>query len=249
MDVTSYLLGKKAGGGETPTLINKNITANGTYNASSDEADGYKKVVVDVPPTTYPDWTAIGYEQTPQSIINGYNYAVEIKNNWNASQPKNFENDKKLMLMPLVDTSNMVYMNSMFKGCDGLLEIALLDTSNVLNMNSMFNNCTNLIKIPLLNTENTTNFNYMFNNCYKLSDIPLLNTENITNITGMFYNCNSLSDTSLDNILQMCIEATKITNNKTLSNLGLTSTNYPATKIQSLTHYQDFIDAGWTIGY
>ena len=32
-----------------PTLIDKNITANGTYNASSDEADGYKKVVVDVP--------------------------------------------------------------------------------------------------------------------------------------------------------------------------------------------------------
>ena len=32
-----------------PTLIDKNITANGTYNASSDSADGYKKVVVDVP--------------------------------------------------------------------------------------------------------------------------------------------------------------------------------------------------------
>ena len=32
-----------------PTLIDKNITANGTYNASSDEAGGYKKVVVDVP--------------------------------------------------------------------------------------------------------------------------------------------------------------------------------------------------------
>ena len=32
-----------------PTLIDKNITANGTYNASSDEADGYKKVVVEVP--------------------------------------------------------------------------------------------------------------------------------------------------------------------------------------------------------
>lgn len=31
-----------------PTLIDKNITANGTYNAADDEADGYKKVVVDV---------------------------------------------------------------------------------------------------------------------------------------------------------------------------------------------------------
>lgn len=31
-----------------PTLIDKNITANGTYNASSDNVQGYSKVVVDV---------------------------------------------------------------------------------------------------------------------------------------------------------------------------------------------------------
>lgn len=50
MDILSYLLGKKAGGGGgEAVLINKSVTANGTYNASSDSADGYKKVVVDVP--------------------------------------------------------------------------------------------------------------------------------------------------------------------------------------------------------
>jgi len=51
MDILSYILGKKAGGGggEAPVLIDKNVDANGTYNASSDDADGYKKVVVDVP--------------------------------------------------------------------------------------------------------------------------------------------------------------------------------------------------------
>ena len=39
------------GGGSTPaTLIEKNISANGTYNASSDIADGYSKVVVSVSP-------------------------------------------------------------------------------------------------------------------------------------------------------------------------------------------------------
>lgn len=35
--------------GSTPTLISKNITANGTYNASSDNADGYSSVQVLVP--------------------------------------------------------------------------------------------------------------------------------------------------------------------------------------------------------
>lgn len=40
---------KDSGGGGSATLINKDINANGTYNASADSADGYKKVVVDVP--------------------------------------------------------------------------------------------------------------------------------------------------------------------------------------------------------
>lgn len=35
----------------TPTLISKSIVANGTYNASSDEADGYSDVTVNVPNT------------------------------------------------------------------------------------------------------------------------------------------------------------------------------------------------------
>ena len=36
-------------GGGSSTLITKNITQNGTYNASSDDADGYSQVIVDVP--------------------------------------------------------------------------------------------------------------------------------------------------------------------------------------------------------
>ena len=39
------------GGGGEAVLINKSISANGTYNASSDSADGYKKVTVSVPNT------------------------------------------------------------------------------------------------------------------------------------------------------------------------------------------------------
>lgn len=42
-------------GGTAPTLISKSITANGTYNASSDNADGYSSVTVNVPPSGYTD--------------------------------------------------------------------------------------------------------------------------------------------------------------------------------------------------
>lgn len=43
-------LANEGGGGGSATLINKSVSANGTYNASSDNADGYKKVTVNVQP-------------------------------------------------------------------------------------------------------------------------------------------------------------------------------------------------------
>ena len=39
----------KIGGGKKTTLTTKSITSNGTYNASSDNADGYSSVTVSVP--------------------------------------------------------------------------------------------------------------------------------------------------------------------------------------------------------
>lgn len=50
MNNFELLLAKKlSGGGAAPTLITKNISANGTYTASDDSADGYSSVSVDVP--------------------------------------------------------------------------------------------------------------------------------------------------------------------------------------------------------
>jgi hypothetical protein len=64
---------------------------------------------------------------------------------------------------------------------------------------------------------------------------------------SMFYGCISLSDESLNNILAMCTNATKITSNKTLEYIGLTSDQ--ATRCQSLSNYSAFTAAGWTTGY
>lgn len=56
LDLYKMLLLKKffggpGGGGGEAVLINKTITSNGTYNASDDSADGFKKVVANVPNT------------------------------------------------------------------------------------------------------------------------------------------------------------------------------------------------------
>lgn len=52
-----------------PTLITKSIFNNGTYNASSDDADGYSSVTVNVPAPTL-----TGFEDT--TIAGNNNYAV-----------------------------------------------------------------------------------------------------------------------------------------------------------------------------
>ena len=69
MNLRDFALGKASGGGGgEATLINKNISANGTYNASSDSADGYKKVVVAVPQPT----GNINITDTSQTNVSAY---------------------------------------------------------------------------------------------------------------------------------------------------------------------------------
>ena len=136
------------------------------------------------------------------------NYAKSILDNWDSSQTnlsEKFYNNKKLVIMPLVDTSHAESKARMFLNCDRLTTVPILDMSL---------------------------------------------TVNDTRKNSMFSNCNALTDQSLDNILQMCIAMPLFESaTKTLSTLGFNSTYYPASRIQALPHYQDFIDAGWTIGY
>ena len=177
------------------------------------------------------DWTAIGYSEEPEIIEDDYNYSKDIYDNWDSTQTDlsyKFQNDKELVYMPLVNTSNAT------------------------NMTYIFNNCDNLREVPLLNTSNVTSMRNMFYICSKLENIPLLDTSSLNSNSSFqsFCNgCKNLTDTSLDNILQMCINATLYGGTKTLARLGFNSSDYPTSRIQALTHYQDFIDAGWTIGY
>jgi len=142
--------------------------------------------------------------------------------------------------------NSMQYAFSHYKGTT----IPLIDTSNVEYFSSMFQGCSNLISVPLLDTSNCTNIQNMFNSCINLETVPIFNTSNLARLSNMFYNCPNLTDTSLDNILQMCINSNATSSNRMkLSDVGLSATNYPASRIEALPHYQDFINAGWTIGY
>ena len=156
---------------------------------------------------------------------------------------------KNLTTIPLLNTSSVTDMSLMFSTCTSLTTIPLLDTSSVTNMTQMFNWCTSLISIPQIDTSSVTNMSQMFSKCDVLTTIPLLDTSSVTNIYNMFNYCPSLNDTSLNNILQMCINATRYNSTKTLAYIGFSRNNYSTQRIQALSNYQAFINAGWTIGY
>ena len=168
------------------------------------------------------DWTAIGFSGTPQSIVNGYNYAKKIQDEYNNS--KSYMNDRNIIIFPYVDSSSRYACGTMFQNCEALIELALFDTSNVTNFASMFNGCKALKKIPQFDTSNVDSFSMTFYGCKSLVDVPILNTAKATSLQWTFDSCQSLSDDSLNNIMRMCINATKITSNKTLSYIGISST-------------------------
>ena len=69
----STLTGSLDCGFVEPTLAEKNITANGTYNASADNVDGYSKVNVDVEPTlTTKNITQNGTYNASDDNVDGY---------------------------------------------------------------------------------------------------------------------------------------------------------------------------------
>ena len=153
-----------------------------------------------------------------------------------------------LQSIPLLDTSKVTNMRGMFNGCTNLTTISLLNTSQVTHTGNMFSNCTSLTNIPLLDTSNVTTMYSMFSDCTNLQSVPLLDTSNVTTMNGMFSNCENLSNESLNNILQMCINAIKVTtSNKTLKFIGLSETQ--AQTCTTLSNYSAFTAAGWTTGY
>lgn len=262
LDLVSYLLGKKKGGGATPKLQTKSvtITENGTSKVNADGGyDGLQEVNITANVSgggSYFNWGNIGYNNPPQFIVDDitpqFDYAKEIKDNWDSTQTDlkdRFIKDTKLTIMPLVDTSNAVNMSNMFSQCSNLKSIPLLNTANVTNMYNTFYKCSSLVSVPQFNTENVTETYTMFAQCRELVNVPVFNLKNVTNIYNMYYYCDKLSDDSVDNILQSCIGMSVYSGTKTLARMGFSSVDYPVSRIEALPHYQDFINAGWTIGY
>ncbi len=104
----------------------------------------------------------------------------------------------------VLDTSNVMFMNSMFDGCSSLTNLNLGDkfvTSSVTTMLYMFSGCSSLISLDLsnLDTSNVTNMMHMFYGCASLTNLDLsnLDTKNVINMDSMFWGCSNLISVNL----------------------------------------------------
>ena len=147
-----------SGGG---TLIPKTINENGVYNASSDNADGYDVVTVDVPERN----TLDEYFADTLEVAN-IPSAISIIANL-------FYNRQNLIgvIMPNVTTIG----NSAFSGCTNLALTSLPSGVTTIGQYA-FSSCTNLA-LTSLPSGVTTIGNYAFKNCI---NIPYLDFSDFT---------------------------------------------------------------------
>ena len=209
------------------------------------------------------EFDIMGYDGTEEPLNSYFNYSKDIVKNWDADQVlmNRFRNDKDLIFMPKVDTSNADNMTAMFSGCINLLQVPLLNTANVVHFDEMFYNCTSLTTIPQFDTSNLYSAQLMFAGCSKLVSVPLLDFTNAKELRSMLLGCSELTDLkgftnlavnldlsssrklSVDSLMNVINEA------KDLSETGTATLTLGTTNIAKLTEEQIAIatSKGWTI--
>lgn len=195
----------------------------------------------------------------PKNIINGVTIlGVPGNSGFNARIDTSIQTAREGILNYIIEIRGLdlsenptTKLNSFFANCYNIKKISFQNSNTITDMSYLFRNCENLEEIDFseIDTSNVRYMQQMFYNCQKLVDMPQLNVSNVIDLSNMFYYCIALSNESLNNILAMCINATSYTSTKTLATLGFASGWCSSSKIQGLSNYQAFLNAGWSIGY
>ena len=147
--------------------------------------------------------------RTGTEIIIAGNGSGKIKANTNSSYMFSYSTSNpgfskltSIENLSLLDTSQVVDMNSMFSNCTGLTRLNLsgFNTSQVTSMSGMFFYCSGLTSLDLsgFDTSQVTDMGAMFRFCRGLTSLDLsrFDTSQVTDMGAMFLLCNGL--TSLD---------------------------------------------------
>lgn len=257
MDLGRIYLEMDSSGGGILQEKSVTITTNTLTEVEPDEGyDGLSKVNVTTNIPEGVDWSLYGLDEQPYLINRMVLDGIKLLNEWDNVETTTYSQYdynsgeyRYMTLFPDVDTSNLTILN--FHNCSYLMAISdNLDYSSITKFEN-FCNSTSIFNAPKIKNfpSAVRNCNTMFAYCSKLEIVPIYDLTNVTNVYNMFASCNRLTDESLDNILQSLILATGVST-KTLNNVGINNTSkYPVSRMEALPHYQDFIDAGWSLGY
>lgn len=167
---------------------------------------------------------------------------------------RNCSNLKNLDLSSF-NTQSVVNVQDMFNACTKLTSITFgnnFKLSSVTNLSNMFAYVSSIKTIDISTFDcQPTNLSGMFQQCQEIQTINFGNnfdTSLVTNMSNMFNGTSKIDSNTLNQILLLCINATNITNKK-LTYLGFNQYSYPLSKFETLSNWQDFLDAGWTTGY
>lgn len=233
------------GGGITPTGT-INIIENGTVDVTN-----YASANVNVPGVSeYFSDTYMAGDTTSSGINKMIKKVPEFTLPANVNNIEYiFTKCNSLLEAPALDLSNIVRAGNMFSNCSSLTTVPNYNAPNLLRCEAMFAECSSLVTAPELGALGILNTAQMFENCTSLRNVPLYTLGNNANVAAMFNGCHNLTDESLDNILKMCAAAPDYRKTKTWLFVFGNDNYYPVSRIEALPSYQEFLDAGWTIGY
>lgn len=172
------------------TLITKEITENGTYNASDESVDGYSSVTVNVEPvlqektaTENGDVTPdAGYDGLSKVVVNVASTGGLDKLNWYCTNIK---------VLPTFAGYRGESLDDILNG---------VDTSLVSDFSYKFDRASGITSLPELNTQNGTNFKYMFNGATNLQSVFEIDFAKAQSADYMFQGCSSLPYVKIKNM-------------------------------------------------
>ena len=156
-----------------------NVTTDNIYDLGN-----YNLLIILKDGTNLTDWDEVANKE---DII----YIIEDISNFTDLSSR-YENLKSLIYITTLSTTDKVTnMQSMFAGCESLVDISCLvdwDVSNVTDMSDMFRSCTSLVDVGGLSgwdVSNVTDMSDMFASCTSLVDVGGLSGWDVSNVTDM----------------------------------------------------------------
>ena len=193
---------------EAPTLITKEITENGTYNASDEGADGYSSVSVNVASTggvnglqwKCDNMKSLDYEFYECTLTN-VDGAFEGLDTSNVTSFKETFAYTSLTTVPTLDISSAYKLSSTFRSCGTIKEASLKNMHKInqcTDLTYAFNGCTQLKAITGLDLTYVKTLDLTFYQCYSLVEFIHPESSSCTSFGSAFARCSRLETVILD---------------------------------------------------